>query len=322
MPDMTGEDKILRVENLVNVFDLPHGGKVQAVSDVSFDLQRGETLALVGESGCGKSTLGRAVLQLPRPTSGRIFFEGIDLAHLDREELRRARRGLQMVFQDPISSLNPRRKVGDIVAEPLLVWGEIPLPQVRGRVERMLEFVGLDATDVWHRRPHEFSGGQCQRISLARAMILEPRLLVCDEPVSALDVSVQAQILNLLHDMRARYQLTMLFISHDLAVVRNIADRVAVMYLGKIVEIGSTEEIFARPRHHYTRALLASVLVPGAALPEVEMLSGELPSALDPPSGCRFRTRCQAATSRCAELEPQLENTHGGTLVACHFPLN
>jgi len=321
MSNMMGGEKILSVENLVNVFELPHGGKLQAVSDVSFDLLRGETLALVGESGCGKSTLGRAVLQLPRPTTGRVLFEGVDLSRLTQEELRAARRGFQMVFQDPISSLNPRRKVGDIVAEPLLIWGETPLPQVRDRVERMLDFVGLDATDVWSRRPHEFSGGQCQRISLARAMILEPRLLICDEPVSALDVSVQAQILNLLHDMRARYQLTMLFISHDLAVVRNIADRVAVMYLGKIVEIGSTEEIFARPRHHYTRALLASVLVPGAGLPEEEMLSGELPSALDPPSGCRFRTRCQAATSKCAESEPQLENVIGGTTVACHFPL-
>lgn len=258
---------------------------------------------------------------LPPPNSGAVIFNDIDLSRLDREALRRQRQRLQMVFQDPISSLNPRRRISDIVAEPLLVWGGLSPEQIRTRVNASLELVGLVPDHVWNRKPHEFSGGQCQRISLARAVVTQPELLVCDEPVSALDVSVQAQVLNLLHDMKERLHLTMIFISHDLAAVKNIADRVAVMYLGKIVEIAPTEAIYRQPRHHYTVALMESVLTPEAGLPDRDVVVGEIPSALDPPSGCRFRTRCPRAQRLCAEVEPPLQGTDGH-LTACHFPLS
>ena len=268
----------LRVIDLVREYERNDGTCVQAVSGVSFEIARGETLGLVGESGCGKSSLGRAILHLPPPTSGAVFFNDINLSRLDREALRRQRRRLQMVFQDPISSLNPRRCIGDIVAEPLRVWGGLSPEQISARVRAGLELVGLVPDDVWHHKPHEFSGGQCQRISLARAVVVEPELLVCDEPVSALDVSVQAQILNLLHDMKERLHLTMIFISHDLAVVKNVADRVAVMYLGKIVEIAPTEAIYRQPRHHYTIALMRSLLTTEAGLPDRDVVDGEIPS--------------------------------------------
>jgi len=260
--------ELLRVENLVREYRSADGRRVQAVSDVSLSVARGRTLGLVGESGCGKSSLGRAILQLPPPESGAVLFEGEDLTRLSGKALRSRRRRMQMVFQDPVSSLNPRRIVGDIVAEPLAIWEAAKSGTARRRVEEMLALVGFSPAEVWNRAPHELSGGQCQRVSLARAMILEPALLICDEPVSALDVSVQAQILNLLHGMAARFSLTMLFISHDLAVIRNIADRVAVMYLGKIVESGATLDVYERPRHPYTDALLRSVLPPGRKLPE------------------------------------------------------
>ena len=315
---------LLKVENLVVEFPAGQGRRVHAVSDVSFDVKAGETLGLVGESGCGKSTTGRAVMQLPRPTSGSVLFEDTDLASLGNEALRKTRTRLQMIFQDPISSLNPRRKVREIVAEPLAIWGIGTEAERRARVADVLETVGLDATSVGDRCSHEFSGGQCQRISIARALILEPRMIICDEPVSALDVSVQAQILNLLEDMKTRYRLTLVFIAHDLAVVRNVSDRVAVMYLGKLCEVASSDTLFGSPAHPYTAALLASVPVPDPRIRPKEasaMLPGELPSPVEPPSGCRFRTRCPRAEALCADFEPPMRQIGDDQFVACHFPL-
>jgi len=318
-----GIKPLLEVRDLVCEFTGSRNSRVQALSGVSFSLDRGETLALVGESGCGKSTTGRAIMQLRRPTSGNVIFEDIDLTQLEGRSLRAVRRKMQMVFQDPISSLNPRRAVGDIVSEPLLIAGEKDAVTIRREVKELLEIVGFDSNAVWNRHPHEFSGGQCQRISLARAIIANPKLLICDEPVSALDVSVQARILNLLEDLKEKFKFSMLFISHDLSVVRNISDRVAVMYLGKLCEIGTTEDIFNSPRHPYTRGLLDSILSPhtNRGLPDVDVLSGELPSASAPPSGCRFRTRCKFVQPVCVEQAPYLGNVGNQHAVACHFPL-
>jgi peptide/nickel transport system ATP-binding protein len=316
---LRSEPMLLRIERLV----LEYGGgswKVHAVSDVSFDLKRGETLGLVGESGCGKSSLARAVLQLLRPTSGKVLFDGIDLTAEGGERLRHLRRRLQLIFQDPIASLNPRRRVGDIIAEPLIIAGvKDPAERLR-RVRAVLDAVGLDPDLVMRRRPHEFSGGQCQRISIARALVLEPDLVVCDEPVSALDVSIRAQILNLLEDMKARYGLTLIFIAHDLAVVKAVSDRVAVMYLGKLCEIGPAEAVFEHPAHPYTALLLQAIPRPDpdAKLPE-RLAGGEPPSPIAPPSGCRFRTRCPMAEARCAEEEPQMRAIRPDQFVACHF---
>jgi len=312
---------LLRVEHLVVEFPSGRGGKVHAVSDISLDVMEGETLGLVGESGCGKSTTGRAIIQLPRPTSGAVMFEGRDLTKIKGEELRKTRRRMQLIFQDPVSSLNPRRRVRDIVAEPLVIAGEKEAR--RHRVNSVLETVGLDP-DVSDRRPHQFSGGQCQRVSLARALIVDPKLLICDEPVSALDVSVQAQILNLLEDMKARYGLTMLFISHDLSVVKNISDRVMVMYLGKLCELAQADVLYREPAHPYTNALLASIPTPEpvVASDRVEPLkSTELPSPINPPSGCRFRTRCPRAQDVCASDEPLMREIRPNHFVACHFPV-
>lgn len=320
------DDIVLRLQNLVMNFAV---GKqiVQAVSDVSLDVARGETLGLVGESGCGKSTVGRAIMQLPRPTSGEVFFKGQDLTKMSGESLRQTRTGLQMIFQDPISSLNPRRKVKDIVAEGLHIWHR---PNQEARVREVMEAVGLDPDAAADRRPHQFSGGQCQRICIARSLALDPDVLICDEPVSALDVSVQAQILNLLEDMKQRYRLTMIFVAHNLAVVKNISDRVAVMYLGKLCEIGNTDAIYAKPAHPYTRALLASIpdIDPDKNRPTdfVALLQGDLPSPANPPSGCRFRTRCPNAQAVCAEKEPVMQPVSNESVttdhfVACHFPL-
>jgi peptide/nickel transport system ATP-binding protein len=320
------EDALLRVEHLVVEFPAGAGRRVHAVSDVSLDVLQGETLGLVGESGCGTSTTGRAIMQLPRPTAGVVRFESRDLTRLGGDELRRTRTRLQMIFQDPISSLNPRRCVGDIVGEPLAIWGlGTPADRAR-RVAEVLDAVGLDAETAAGRRPHEFSGGQCQRISIARALMLEPRLVICDEPVSALDVSVQAQILNLLEDMKARYGLTLVFIAHDLAVVRNVSDRVAVMYLGKLCEIAPADELYRAPAHPYTSTLLASVPVPDPLVrpdpdPDADELDAELPSPLAPPSGCRFRTRCPRAEAICAEREPEIRQVAPGHFAACHFAL-
>jgi len=317
------QDALLRVEDLVVEFAAAGRGRVHAVSGISLDLLDGETLGLVGESGCGKSTTGRAIMQLPPPTSGHVTFDGVELTELHGAALRRVRPRMQMIFQDPISSLNPRRKVGDIVGEGLEIW-EIGDKQSRNeKVDELLATVGLDPESARNRRPHEFSGGQCQRISIARAVITEPKLIICDEPVSALDVSVQAQILNLLQDMKARYQLTLIFIAHDLAVVKNVSDRVAVMYLGKLCEVGPPDDLYAAPSHPYTAALLAAIPVPDpSAHPEdADVLRGEIPSPTNPPSGCRFRTRCPRAQERCAEEEPQLREHSPGQYVACHFPL-
>ena len=315
-------DVLLRVEDLVVEFHA-EGGRVKAVSGISLDIVEGETLGLVGESGCGKSTTARAIMQLPRPTSGRVRFDGVELTELQGDALRRTRPRMQMIFQDPISSLNPRRKVGDIVAEGLVIWGVGDAGSRRRSVDEMLGAVGLDPDSTRNRRPHEFSGGQCQRISIARAVITEPKLIICDEPVSALDVSVQAQILNLLEEMKQRYDLTMLFIAHDLAVVKNVSDRVAVMYLGKLCEVGPPDQLYERPAHPYTAALLAAIPVPDPAsrLDDVHVLGGDIPSNIDPPSGCRFRTRCPKAQARCAEEEPSIREIGPGQYVACHFPL-
>jgi peptide/nickel transport system ATP-binding protein len=317
------EDALLRVEDLEVRFKTT-SGTVQAVSGISLDVRPGETLGLVGESGCGKSTTGRAVLQLPPPTSGRVLFEGVDLTDLRGDDLREVRPRLQCVFQDPISSLNPRRRVRDIVREPLRIWGRGTDAEQLAKVDEVLEAVGLDPDSAGPKRPHEFSGGQCQRISIARSMVLDPSLLICDEPVSALDVSVQAQILNLLEDMKARYGLTMVFIAHDLGVVKNISDRIAVMYLGKLCEVGPPADVYRNPRHPYTAALLRSIPVPDPTVKPTAtgLLTGDLPSPIDPPSGCRFRTRCPRAEARCAAEEPVMRQVGDGHHIACHFPLD
>jgi peptide/nickel transport system ATP-binding protein len=276
----------------------------------------------VGESGCGKSTLGRAVLQLRRPTAGTVTFDGTELTQLDGEALRLMRRRLQLIFQDPIASLNPRRSIGDIVAEPLIIIGVKDRAERERRVREVLAAVGLDPEVVMGRLPHEFSGGQCQRICIARALILEPELVICDEPVSALDVSIRAQILNLLEDMKRRYGLTLLFIAHDLAVVKAVSDRIAVMYLGRLCEVGPTEQLFAKPAHPYTALLLEAIPVPDPTVkPAVNLAVGEPPSPLAPPSGCRFRTRCPRADQTCADVVPELREIADGQFAACHHPL-
>src|SRR4051795_10221826 len=318
------DESLLRVEKLVVEFPVGRTGlKVNAVSGISLDLLAGETLGLVGESGCGKSTTGRAVMQLPRPTSGTVRFDGVELPALKGNALRETRPQLQMIFQDPISSLNPRRKVGDIVAEGLEIWQLGDAASRRAKVDEVLAAVGLDPDTARDRRPHEFSGGQCQRISIARAVIPAPKVIICDEPVSALDVSVQAQILNLLEEMKQRYNLTMLFIAHDLAVVKNVSDRVAVMYLGKLCEVGPPDQPYLSPAHPYTAALLAAIPVPDppSRPADTRVLGGEMPSNLDPPSGCRFRTRCPKAQAVCAEEEPVIRGIGPEQYVACHFPL-
>jgi peptide/nickel transport system ATP-binding protein len=299
------------------------GRKVlSAVSNVSLGIARGETLGLVGESGCGKSTLGRAVLQLRPPTSGKVRFDGVELTTLDAESMRRMRRRLQLIFQDPIASLNPRRCVGDIIAEPLVIAGVRDKAERDRRVRDVMTAVGLDPDAAVGRLPHEFSGGQCQRISIARALILEPEFVVCDEPVSALDVSIRAQILNLLEEMKRRYGLTLLFIAHDLAVVKAVSDRIAVMYLGKLCEVSETGQLFRRPAHPYTALLLEAIPVPDPQVkPATNVAIGEPPSPLDPPSGCRFRTRCPRADQLCAAQVPELREVAAGQFAACHHPL-
>jgi peptide/nickel transport system ATP-binding protein len=316
---LRSEPMLLTVEHLVVEYGRA-GQRVHAVSDISFDLKRGETLGLVGESGCGKSSLARAVLQLSRPTAGKVVFDGINLTRQTGGRLRQLRRRVQVIFQDPIASLNPRRRVNDIVAEPLVIAGIGDRQERESRVRAALKAVGLDPDLVARRWPHEFSGGQCQRISIARALVLEPELLICDEPVSALDVSIRAQILNLLEDMKARYGLTLIFIAHDLAVVKAVSDRVAVMYLGKLCEIAPAEQLFKQPGHPYTALLLAAIPLPD---PEAKIAksiaSGEPPSPIAPPSGCRFRTRCPIAAARCAVEEPIMRELRTGQFVACHL---
>ncbi len=315
-------DVLLRVEDLVVEFPVGRTGlKVNAVSGISFDVRKGETLGLVGESGCGKSTTGRAIMQLPRPTSGSVVFEGTELTQLSGDPMREARTRMQMIFQDPISSLNPRRKVRQIVMEPLTIWKRGTEAERSTKVDSILEEVGIDPVRAGESQPHQFSGGQCQRISIARSLVLDPSLIICDEPVSALDVSVQAQVLNLLEDLKQEYGLTLIFIAHDLAVVKNISDRVAVMYLGKMCEVAPLDVLYESPAHHYTSVLLNSIPVPD---PEVAVtktaIEGEPPSPVLPPPGCRFNPRCPAAQDICRSEEPQLREIGPGHFVACHFP--
>ena len=319
-------EALLRVEDLVQEFPVGRTGlKVHAVSGISLDVLPGETLGIVGESGCGKSTTGKAILHITKPTSGSVVYDGQDLVKLSGKSLRGVRRKLQMIFQDPISSLNPSRKVGDIVGEPLEIWKVGDKASRTKIVDEMLDAVGLDPEVARPKRPKQFSGGQCQRISIARSLVLDPDMIICDEPVSALDVSVQAQIMNLLEDLKKKFNLTLIFIAHDLAVVKNISDRVAVMYLGKMCEVGGSEALYAAPAHPYTHVLIDSIPIPDPNIAQDvgDRLSGELPSPMSPPSGCRFRTRCPRAEDICISDEPKLRPVLGSPdhFVACHFPL-
>ena len=314
-------DPLLKVENLVVEYVVGQR-VVHAVSDVSLQIARGETLGLVGESGCGKSTLGRAVLRLRPVVSGRVIFDGEDLTAMQGEALRKMRRRAQLIFQDPIASLNPRRRIGDIVAEPLVIAGYDDAGRRQQLVYEVLSAVGLDPALVVDRLPHEFSGGQCQRICIARALVLNPEFIICDEPVSALDVSIRAQILNLLEEMKIRFGLTLLFIAHDLAVVKAVSDRVAVMYLGRLCEVGPSEQVFAKPAHPYTELLIEAIPVPDPDVRPAESVAvGEPPSPIAPPSGCRFRTRCPRADQRCRDEVPELRPVAPGQYAACHHPL-
>lgn len=309
----------LRAEHVSVVYSTPRG-PAYAVSDVSFDLHAGETLGIVGESGCGKSSLARALLQLPSPTEGRVLYRDVDLARLSSTALRRYRPELQMVFQDPTSSLNPRRTVRQSVAEPLRIAG-VPRAERAGRVDEILDAVGLDPRRHGSVRPGQLSGGQCQRASIARALLSGARILICDEAVSALDVSLRATVLNLITDLKKEFGFSVLFIGHDLAVVKNVSDRVMVMYLGTVCEVSGSDALYDGPRHPYSDALLSVVpeADPGRPLPE-RVLVGDLPSPLDPPSGCRFRTRCARATQGC-EIRPELAEQEAGHWVACHHPV-
>ena len=321
------DDIVLSVKNLVMEFKVGRDEIVHAVSDVSFDVKKGETLGIVGESGCGKSTTARSIVQLPKPTLGEVMVssegDSIELTGLKGDALRKVRPKLQMIFQDPISSLNPRRIVREVVKEGLTIWPNgMSSQQIEDRVDEVLESVGIDPEIAANRRAHEFSGGQCQRISIARAVALDPEILICDEPVSALDVSVQAQILNLLEEMKDKYGLTLLFISHDLSVVMNVSDRVVVMYLGKICEIGSSDTIYSLPAHPYTRVLLASAPEPASTVDASESAIGDdIPSPINPPTGCRFRTRCPSAQAICEDKEPEMQQVGEDHFVACHFPV-
>ncbi len=328
MTTNTHTETLIEVKDLKMYFPVTKGivlrrkiGDVKAVDGLTFSIRKGETLGLVGESGCGKSTTGRALIQLYKPTNGEVLFHGTDLTKLPHEEMRQMRRKVQMIFQDPYASLNPRMTVGDIIAEPIMVHSlRKGKDAVRERVQELLKIVGLNPYFI-NRYPHEFSGGQRQRIGIARALAVEPEFVVCDEPVSALDVSIQAQILNLLEDLQNQLGLTYLFIAHGLAAVKHISDRVAVMYLGKIVEIADGPQLYNAPTHPYSQALLSAVPIPD---PEKErtrariILTGDVPSPFNPPSGCRFHTRCPIATDQCKQEEPELKDIGGGHMVSCH----
>ncbi|HHH82009.1 MAG TPA: ABC transporter ATP-binding protein [Chloroflexi bacterium] len=319
---------LIRVDHLTKHFPITRGiviqrqvGAVQAVDNVSFEIRKGETLGLVGESGCGKSTTGRTILQLYRPTAGKVYYGDMDLTTLKGEALRRMRRNMQMIFQDPYASLNPRLTVGAIIAEPLEVHGIGNARERRERVQELLQLVGMSPHFV-NRYPHEFSGGQRQRIGVARALALQPEFIVCDEPISALDVSIQAQVVNLLEELQATFGLTYLFIAHDLSMVRHISDRTAVMYLGKVVELATRDELYSHPLHPYTQALLSAVPIPDP-LKEAKrqriILEGDVPSPANPPRGCRFHPRCPLAVDVCKEVEPEWREVAPDHWVACHL---
>jgi oligopeptide transport system ATP-binding protein len=328
---VSANGQLLEVSDLVKHFPIKSGilidrevGRVRAVDGVSFSIAPGETLGLVGESGCGKSTLCRALLQLIEPTSGSVRFEGQEIAGISKRGMRPLRRDMQMIFQDPYASLNPRKRVGQIVSDPIQLHGLASGSELRHRAQELLERVGLSA-EHYNRFPYEFSGGQRQRIGIARALALNPKLIVADEPVSALDVSIQAQIINLLEDLQEEFQLTYLFVAHDLGVVRHVSDRIAVMYLGKIVEIGPADEVYTDPIHPYTLSLLSAIPVPDPrenAAREPIVLEGDVPSPADPPAACSFHTRCPSATAICSEVEPELVDYGNGHWAACHHPID
>jgi len=324
---MANKEVLLHVDALVKHFPIYRGifqrqvGAVRAVAGVSFDVLKGETLGLVGESGCGKSTTGRTILQLYTPTAGKVEFEGVNLVNLKGEQMRQLRRKMQMIFQDPYASLNPRMTVGDIVAEPMIVHGSVSPKDIQPRVRQLLERVKL-SPDFASRYPHEFSGGQRQRIGIARAVALNPSFIVCDEPISALDVSIQAQVVNLLEDLQQEFGLTYLFIAHDLSMVRHISDRIAVMYLGIIAELADRNTLYSEPLHPYTQALLSAVPIADPVAEEQRrrvILEGDVPSPANPPSGCRFRTRCPIAKEICAQEQPAWREAKPGHFVACHL---
>lgn len=326
--EMSEKEVLLQVKDLVKHFPIKKGiilkkviGSVHAVDGISFEIYKGETLGLVGESGCGKSTTGRAILQIFKPTSGQVIFDDVDLVQLPAEEMRKTRKHVQMIFQDPYACLNPRMTVKEMIAEPMVIHRTGSAKEIHARVMDLLDKVGLNP-DFADRYPHEFSGGQRQRIGIARALALDPKLIVCDEPISALDVSIQAQVVNLLEDLQEEMGLTYLFIAHDLSMVHHISDRIAVMYLGVIMEIAECDELWDNPLHPYTLALMSAVPIPDPHLEEKRkriILEGDVPSPINPPSGCRFRTRCHLAEGICAQEVPQLREVKGGHFVACHM---
>jgi oligopeptide/dipeptide ABC transporter ATP-binding protein len=327
----TSEAPLVRIRALRKLFPITRGilfqkrvGDVHAVDGVDLDIKRGETLGLVGETGCGKSTLARVLMRLYDATEGSIEFEGQDITHAKGGDLRELRREMQMIFQDPFASLNPRKTVGSIIGAPYRLHRVVPRNKIKTEVQQLMELVGLNP-EHYNRYPHEFSGGQRQRIGVARSLALRPKLIVCDEPVSALDVSIQAQVLNLLEDLQEEFNLTYLFIAHDLSVVKHVSDRVAVMYLGKIVEMAVGQTLYRNPKHPYSGALLSAVPIPDpdlAAAKKRIILEGDVPSPIDPPSGCRFHPRCpNAQFPKCSEEEPELLPHHPGQVAACHFPL-